>query len=213
MRMINIEKAKAYIGTPYVWGGESMAEGGFDCSGLVYNVLRDSGYNVPRDTAQGYYKRYCLNRCDDKVGALLFFGKSIKSITHITISLGNGYMIESRGTKSNTKSKPGMGVVISKTTRRKDLVAICSVDTPNISPVNVSRETLPTPTLKRGDMGVEVNRLQKCLNHFGYGLKVDGIFGNNTYRALADFQKNHNLRIDGIFGNQSLKAMREILWK
>ena len=85
--------------------------------------------------------------------------------------------------------------------------------TPITSPVNVSRETLPTPTLKRGDMGVEVNRLQKCLNHFGYGLKIDGIFGNNTYRALADFQKNHDLRIDGIFGNQSLKAMRDILWK
>lgn len=85
--------------------------------------------------------------------------------------------------------------------------------TPVTSTVNVSRETLPTPTLRRGDMGVEVDRLQKCLNHFGYGLTIDGKFGNLTYRALADFQKNHNLVIDGVFGNNSYRVMREILWK
>lgn len=207
--MINVEYAKKYLGTPYVWGGESIVEGGFDCSGYLFNVLRDCGYNVPRDTAQGYYKRYCLNKCNDKSGALLFFGKSLNNITHVAISLGNGFMIESRGTKSNTKNKPGMGVVISKTTRRKDLVAICSVDK------NVSRETLviPTPTLKRGSRGVQVDYLQKCLNTFGYNLVVDGIFGELTFRALADFQNKHRdmLVVDGIFGKHTRDLMRSLL--
>ena len=213
--MINVNRAKAYIGKPYVWGGESMNEGGFDCSGFVYNALRDSGYNVPRDTAQGYYKRYCLNRCDDKEGVLLFFGKSITNITHVAISLGDGTMLESIGGKKNNKNNPGKGVTISKITRRKDLVAICSVDIPNISPVNVSRETLivPTPTLKRGSMGVEVDRLQKCLNRFGYGLVIDGKFGNLTYKALCDFQYKNGLRIDGIYGEHSRDKMRELIWK
>src|SRR5690606_4008810 len=30
-----VESAKKYLGVPYVWGGESLAEGGLDCSGLV----------------------------------------------------------------------------------------------------------------------------------------------------------------------------------
>lgn len=209
--MINITVAKSFIGTPYVWGGESKEEGGFDCSGFLHNVLRGSGYDVPRDTAQGYYKRYCLNRCDDKSGALLFFGKSINNITHVAISLGGGYMIESRGTKSNTKSKPGIGVVISKTTRRKDLVAICSVDK------NVSRETfkIPVPTLRRGSRGVQVDYLQKCLNKFGYGLKVDGVFGEKTFNALADYQhKRRNvLEVDGVYGKHTRDYMRGELWK
>lgn len=30
-----VRQARAQIGKPYVWGGESLKEGGFDCSGLV----------------------------------------------------------------------------------------------------------------------------------------------------------------------------------
>lgn len=213
--MINTTLAKSFIGTPYVWGGESKEEGGFDCSGFLYNVLRGSGYDVPRDTAQGYYKRYCLNRCEDKSGALLFFGKSVTNITHVAISLGGGYMIESRGTKSNTKSKPGVGVVISKTTRRKDLVAICSVDIPTTK--NVSRETLviARPTLRRGSMGMQVDYLQKCLNTFGYGLEVDGVFGELTYNALVDYQHKRRkvLEVDGVYGKHTRDFMRDELWK
>lgn len=210
--MINIEAAKKYLGKPYVWGGDSMSEGGYDCSGFVYNVLKDSGYNVPRDTAQGYYKRYCLNRCEDKAGALLFFGKSVKSITHIAISLGNGQMIESMGGKTNTKNKPGKGVTISKVTRRKDLVAICSVDVPFISTVK-KNIVIAQPTLRRGDMGMQVEYLQRDLNQFGYGCAPDGKFGNMTFNCLLDFQKKHGLIMDGIYGNQSYEKMRVLLWK
>ena len=40
-----VNAAKNYIGTPYVWGGESSSEGGMDCSGFVYNALKDAGYD------------------------------------------------------------------------------------------------------------------------------------------------------------------------
>ena len=49
-----IENAKKYVGTPYVWGGESLSEGGLDCSGLIYISLKDSGYKTVRKTAQGF---------------------------------------------------------------------------------------------------------------------------------------------------------------
>lgn len=48
-----VQEASRYIGTPYVWGGESPR--GFDCSGLVDYVLSGMGVqNVPRTSEQQY---------------------------------------------------------------------------------------------------------------------------------------------------------------
>jgi hypothetical protein len=48
-----VAAALAQIGWPYVWGGESRAEGGFDCSGLVDYALAAAGMPVGRLTAAG----------------------------------------------------------------------------------------------------------------------------------------------------------------
>lgn len=79
--------------------------------------------------------------------------------------------------------------------------------------VNVSRETLkiPMPTLKIGSMGLRVEQLQKCLNMFGYGLVPDGVFGEKTYRAVADFQHKHGLVIDGKYGTHTFNVLRGTL--
>ncbi|MPV39205.1 NlpC/P60 family protein [Georgenia subflava] len=47
-----VESAKKYLGVPYVWGGESLAEGGLDCSGLVQLAFKDMGIDVPRVARQ-----------------------------------------------------------------------------------------------------------------------------------------------------------------
>lgn len=212
---INIEKAKKYLGTPYVWGGESMSEGGFDCSGFVYNVLNDSDISVCRNTAQGFYtkfKNYEVAKSPIYSGDLLFFGKSKNNITHVAIAVSSAEMIESIGTSRNTIKNKGKGVSISKITRRKDLVAVCRFE--NVSHENVSRETLKVakPTLRRGSHGMEVSNLQKCLNHFdNYNLKIDGSFGQNTYNALCNFQLRTQLKVDGIYGQHSYNKMRSII--
>ena len=126
--------AASLVGTPYVWGGEDVkTEGGFDCSGFVYVVLNRTGLKIARDTAQGYYNRFKKNtvsteRASIEKGALLFFGKSVKSITHIAISAGEGTMYESIGSKINTKYNKGKGVTLSKISRRRDLVAVCLLE-------------------------------------------------------------------------------------
>lgn len=208
---INLEIAKQFIGQPYVWGGESLQEGGFDCSGYLYNVLIKSGIKVKRDTAQGYFntfKKYKVNS-SPAPGDLLFFGKSLNNITHVAIALNNSEMIESIGTSKNTIKNKGKGVTISKITRRKDLRAVVRFE-------NVSRETLccpsGTPNLKRGSMGVQVSNLQKCLNVlFSAGLKVDGQFGNATYNAVKKFQSASGLTSDGIYGSHSYRIMKNLV--
>ncbi|MGN6378495.1 MAG: choice-of-anchor P family protein [Gaiellales bacterium] len=48
-----VQAAESQIGWPYVWGGESEAEGGFDCSGLVDYAFARAGRTLPgRPTAQ-----------------------------------------------------------------------------------------------------------------------------------------------------------------
>lgn len=48
-----IAAASAQLGWPYLWGGESRAEGGFDCSGLIDYALAAAGLGVGRPTAAG----------------------------------------------------------------------------------------------------------------------------------------------------------------
>jgi cell wall-associated NlpC family hydrolase len=48
-----VAAASAQLGWPYRWGGESRAEGGFDCSGLIDYALAAAGFGVGRPTAAG----------------------------------------------------------------------------------------------------------------------------------------------------------------
>lgn len=116
------DAAQKYIGTPYVWGGESMDEGGMDCSGFVYNALKDSGYNVGRTTAQGY-RSYgtTVSKSEMQPGDLIFYGKNGEA-SHIGIYIGNGQMIHSSGGSSNTKANPGKGVSVVNVDHRSDFL-------------------------------------------------------------------------------------------
>lgn len=92
-----ITEAEKYLGYPYVWGGSSPSTG-FDCSGFVCWVYRESGYHdMPRMTAQNIFN-VCtpISYEEARPGDLVFFtGTYISShpVTHIGIYVGSGYMI------------------------------------------------------------------------------------------------------------------------
>lgn len=57
------------------------------------------------------------------------------------------------------------------------------------------------PALRTGSRGVYVLILQDALNALGYSTKtLDGVFGNNTRKALIAYQKNNGLGSDGVCG-------------
>jgi lysozyme len=57
--------------------------------------------------------------------------------------------------------------------------------------------------------GQEVKELQKALIKGGFtSLKTDGYYGNETYEAVKQYQKQKGLKADGNAGKETLKALR-----
>ncbi|GKX29165.1 hypothetical protein SH1V18_16450 [Vallitalea longa] len=64
------------------------------------------------------------------------------------------------------------------------------------------------PVLKRGDSGVNVESLQYLLVSKGYTkMKVDGTFGDETYRNVKGFQTARGLERDGIVGAKTWEKL------
>ena len=89
-----VETAKKYLGVPYVYGGTSPS--GFDCSGLVYYVLKSHGITVSRSSAAMYNCGTPISKSQLQPGDLVFFqGTSASGISHVGIYAGNGQFIHS----------------------------------------------------------------------------------------------------------------------
>jgi len=98
-----VDAAKKYLGTPYVWGGESLAEGGLDCSGLVLRSLADLGITsgVPRVARDQATLGEAVPSLDQALPGDLIVLNGGK---HIGIYVGDGQMIDA--------PKPGKSVTI-----------------------------------------------------------------------------------------------------
>lgn len=100
-----ISKAKAFIGTPYKWGGSGPL--GFDCSGFVQYVFKQFGVDLPRVSYQQAKagKRISLDQL--RPGDLVAWDNSTRNngADHIAIYIGNGKVIHA--------PKPGDAVKIS----------------------------------------------------------------------------------------------------
>jgi len=88
------------------------------------------------------------------------------------------------------------------------------VTTPTVAPTPVPTIAItPNPayhTLKMGDKGSEVRKLQETLKEYGYyTAEVDGAYGNQTRQAVEKFQYMHGLSADGMAGRHTLTVLYE----
>ncbi|MCX8006828.1 MAG: NlpC/P60 family protein [Coriobacteriia bacterium] len=84
-----VETALAYLGVPYVWGGESPTAG-FDCSGLVMYVFRQHGVQLPHYSRAQFALGERVTPADLKPGDVVFFGSPVY---HVGIYVGGGWFV------------------------------------------------------------------------------------------------------------------------
>lgn len=81
-----VNTARAYIGTPYVYGGTTTS--GFDCSGYIQYVFKQAGISLPRTTGQLHALGTSVAKSELKTGDLVFFNTSGKGVSHAGIYIG-----------------------------------------------------------------------------------------------------------------------------
>jgi cell wall-associated NlpC family hydrolase len=90
-----IRAAESKIGMPYVWGGESDREGGYDCSGLVQYAFGRAGIRMPRTADIQAFTGWRLPYSQAQPGDLLTWKNdpTFNGVSHIAIYLGNNKMV------------------------------------------------------------------------------------------------------------------------
>jgi cell wall-associated NlpC family hydrolase len=134
--MLNI--ALRYLNTPYRWGGDSPMEG-FDCSGLVLELLKAAGVisgevDINAQTIHAFF----LKRSTQSAlgfGSLCFYGKSPKDITHVAFMLDESSIIEAGGGGSATTTleaaiKQNAYVRVRPYNNRRDLIDVLQPNYP-----------------------------------------------------------------------------------
>ncbi len=99
--------ARKYMGYRYVFGGASPSTG-FDCSGLVYYIYKQLGYNVGRTSANQLYGGTQVSRNNLKVGDIVLFERTYTTsdrATHSGIYIGDGNFIHAANSR--------LGVIVS----------------------------------------------------------------------------------------------------
>ncbi|MFA5678883.1 MAG: C40 family peptidase [Pseudomonas sp.] len=90
--------AFSLIGTPYRWGGSSP-ETGFDCSGLINYVFRETaGMRLPRTTAELSQLPHAAPTDALRPGDLVLFSTQGKRVDHAGIYVGEGRFLHAPST-------------------------------------------------------------------------------------------------------------------
>lgn len=101
-RVVLYDYAMSLVGLPYRWGGDDPVHG-FDCSGLVLELLESQGaYTGGDTTAAGLHKFLAGHGVDAPgFGVLAFFGTPI---SHVAFCLNGQLMLEAGGGGAKTTS-------------------------------------------------------------------------------------------------------------
>lgn len=98
------------------------------------------------------------------------------------------------------------GVAGPKTLSKLSSASVVAVATPKPA-ATATPAPIKATVLRSGDRGADVRAMQQRLVDLGYLKAADGIFGLQTYNAVAAFQRRNGLKADGIAGKLTLNKL------
>ena len=128
----------------------------------------------------------------------LYIKATIDKKGHIGICFSKGMVKEASHEEYYPRTNKALKTRLSSKGKKKVYV---------FRPPNVTRNYL-----KKGDSGDEIKKLQAYLNWYDPNnkLKVDGIYGNATEKAVEAMQKALGLTVDGLVGAKTIEAMKKV---
>lgn len=101
---IVIAEAKRFLGLRYIWSGTTAY--GFDCSGILYAIMRTHGRLIPRDSFyQATKGTYISKSYTPRKGDFVFYasGGGTGKIYHVGLYIGDGKMLHAPNASSKVK--------------------------------------------------------------------------------------------------------------
>ncbi len=102
-RLAVVRTAQALVGVPYRWGGSSPQQG-FDCSGLVWWVMRHNGIAVPRMTDGQAQTGTAVAPAQAAAGDIAVFRIGYGGL-HTAVISGSGTMVHSPKSGSTVREE------------------------------------------------------------------------------------------------------------
>lgn len=187
----------------------------FDCSGLGYYCLKQSGLKVTDMTAD-YMKHQCemISKAEVKRGCFVFKVNSSGKATHI------GYVVDDNLNVIEAQGRDEGVVKRALTKGSWNAYGIPSYFKDEIKDsIEPEKEkyvfTRILKNLSPRMKGEDVKELQKLLINEGYSCGncgADGSFGPDSEKAVKAFQKAHGLTVDGKAGENTITKLGGI-WK
>lgn len=174
----------------------------YDCSGLGMKFLLDNKLFPSDLNARGMYSKCAKIKKEDVKRGDWVFRYDLR-IHHIGYVVDDLNVIESRGRDYGVVKRPlseGNWNRYGRPEIFKNEIHPSSGGSGFVLK-RILKRTIP---MMRGE---DVKQLQTRLFNKGYPISIDGIFGNETLKAVKEYQKKQGLKVDGIVGEKTALAL------
>lgn len=193
-----VNLARSFVGGKYVWGGKNPNQG-FDCSGLISYVYKQSGVDVPATTFGLFKAGTEVSLSNAQIGDIICTpgsgasGKHVKMISRID-SDGQIYTIEAKGRK--------YGIVETPLNRTDNIVTIRRITG------NPKSTTVTSQTTSDGTFNNKKDFVQTLNSTYRQVLQEHGLDPNYSYilTSSAAMESGWGKHVSGDFNYGGVKG-------